>query len=314
MHGLGLVFFGWGVVLAVTSVFLAPRLQRRFGTVQTLYVVLGLFALDLLAMGLFTTSRLALILAVICAGGFLGVNNTLVTETVMRVSPVERPVASAGYSFIRFSGGAIAPYLAGKLAEWYTPHVPFYVGAGAVLIGMCVLSSGHALFASLDRHSQVARTVGELPTGRPVVLLAVDAGPDGAAATETTAEIADQHGAAVEVLHVRETDVVNDDAVERESAADADRMLDDRLAQLAGHGIPAAGRILRTAGGPPDVAAAIARRATEAGAELVVLVGPHPDPGRFGHDTIRQVRRACGSAVLVIDPDRARDPLPAPEI
>ncbi len=314
VHGLGLVFFGWGVVLAVTSVFLAPRLQHRFGTVQTLYVVLTLFALDLLAMGLFTDSRLALVLAVICAGGFLGVNNTLVTETVMKVSPVERPVASAGYSFIRFSGGAIAPYLAGKLAEWFTPHVPFFVGAGAVLVGLLVLTSGHALFASLDRPSQVVRTVGDLPPGRPVVLLAVDAGPGGRAVTETTAEIAGQHGAAVEVLHVRETDVVNDDAVDRESAPDADRILDDRLAQLLGDGIPAAGRILRTTGGPADVAAAIARRAADVDAELVVLAGPHPDPGRFGYATIRQVRRACRSAVLVVDPDRVRHPLPAREL
>jgi MFS family permease len=308
VHGLGLVFFGWGLVLAVTSVFLAPRLQRRFGTVRTLYVVLGFFAADLLAMGLFTDSQLALILAVISAGAFLGVNNTLVTETVMKVSPVERPVASAGYSFIRFSGGAIAPYLAGKLAEWFSPHVPFFVGAGAVVIGMLVLASGHALFASLDTPSRTLRVVGELPANQPVILLAVDAGPDGPGATETAAEIASQHGAAVEVLHVRETDVVNDDAVDRESAADADRVLDERIRQLADHGIPVAGRIVQTTGGPADPAAAIVRRATDTRAELVVLVAPHADPGRFGRATIRRVQQACSSPVLVIDPERARHP------
>jgi MFS transporter, ACDE family, multidrug resistance protein len=308
VHGLGLVFFGWGLVLAVTSVFLAPRLQRRFGTVRTLYVVLGFFAADLLAMGLFTDSQLALILAVISAGAFLGVNNTLVTETVMKVSPVERPVASAGYSFIRFSGGAIAPYLAGKLAEWFSPHVPFFVGAGAVVIGMLVLASGHALFGSLDTPSRTLRVVGELPPNQPVILLAVDAGPDGPGATETAAEIAGQHGAAVEVLHVRETDVVNDDAVDRESVADADRVLDERIRQLADHGIPVAGRIVQTTGGAADPAAAIVRRATDARAELVVLVAPHADPGRFGRATIRRVQQACSSPVLVIDPERARYP------
>jgi MFS transporter, ACDE family, multidrug resistance protein len=51
-HGLGLVFFGWGVLLAVTSVFLAPRIQESFGTLPTMYAMLLLIALDLLAMGL----------------------------------------------------------------------------------------------------------------------------------------------------------------------------------------------------------------------------------------------------------------------
>jgi hypothetical protein len=38
--------------------------------------------------------------------------------------------------------------LAGKLAEWYSPHVPFYVGAGAVCLASLVLFSGrHAVQA-----------------------------------------------------------------------------------------------------------------------------------------------------------------------
>ncbi len=48
----------------------------------------------------------------------------------MLAAPVERGVASAAYSFVRFGGGAIAPYLAGKLGEAINPHVPFWVGAG----------------------------------------------------------------------------------------------------------------------------------------------------------------------------------------
>ena len=32
-HALGLVFFGWGLLLAVSSVFAAPPLKRRFGVV-----------------------------------------------------------------------------------------------------------------------------------------------------------------------------------------------------------------------------------------------------------------------------------------
>ena len=34
---LGLVFCGWGLMVAIFSVFAAPRLQARFGTARTLY-------------------------------------------------------------------------------------------------------------------------------------------------------------------------------------------------------------------------------------------------------------------------------------
>jgi MFS family permease len=138
-HGLGYVFFGWGLLLAISSVFVAPVVKARLGLLPALYVAFGLVAADLASMAVWTDTQLALIVAVVVAGLFLGVVNTLVTEAVMRVSPVERPTASAAYSFVRFSGGAVAPWLAGRLAEWYDPHVPFAVGAGGVVLAMLVL-------------------------------------------------------------------------------------------------------------------------------------------------------------------------------
>ncbi|HET8606672.1 MAG TPA: MFS transporter [Gaiellaceae bacterium] len=139
VHQLGYVFFGWGVLLAISSVFLAPRVRRRFGLLPSLTGAFLLVAADLLAMGIWTDSQLALVVAVIAAGLFLGVVNTLVTESVMRVSPVERATASAAYSFVRFIGGAIAPWLAGRFGERFSPHVPFYVGAAAVVVAIVVL-------------------------------------------------------------------------------------------------------------------------------------------------------------------------------
>ncbi|MGH2343842.1 MAG: MFS transporter [Chloroflexota bacterium] len=147
-HGLGYVYFGWGVLLAITSVFVAPRLSARFGVVRTMYVMLALIALDLFVIGVNVSSQITIIVAVILSGAFLGVNNTLVTTAVMEVAPVERPIASAAYSFVRFMGGAIAPWLAGKLAEWYSPRIPFYVGAGAVVVAIAVLYSGRALIGA----------------------------------------------------------------------------------------------------------------------------------------------------------------------
>jgi MFS family permease len=148
---LGLVFCGWGSMVAVFSVFAAPRLQARFGTARTLYVNFLLLAADLLVIGLFTTSRVTVIVAVIVAGMFLGINNTLVTQAVMMVAPVERPVASATYGFVRFIGGGIAPYAAGKLAERYTDAVPFYVGAGAMIVALAIFVTGRRMIDEADR-------------------------------------------------------------------------------------------------------------------------------------------------------------------
>jgi len=149
------VFFGWGVLLAITSVWTAPALQRRFGTVPVIIVALSLFGLDLAMMALLTDSKAALVVGVVLAGAFLGVNNTLITEAVMGAAPVERPVASAAYSFVRFSGGAVAPYLAGRLGEEVSIHAPFWMGAGAVAISVLIMSVGarHLRSSSPAPHS-----------------------------------------------------------------------------------------------------------------------------------------------------------------
>ncbi|WP_407672315.1 MFS transporter [Paenibacillus sinensis] len=149
-HGLGYVFFGWGILLAITSVFVAPRLQRRFGSIPSMSVALLLFALMLLVMGIWTSSQTTVIVSVIVAGAFLGTNNTLITTAVMEAAPVERSTASAAYSFVRFIGGALAPWLAGKLAEWYNPHVPFYVGAAFVVVAVLVVLLGRGFLSHVD--------------------------------------------------------------------------------------------------------------------------------------------------------------------
>jgi ACDE family multidrug resistance protein len=148
-HEVGLIFFGWGLLLAFTSVVVAPRLQRRFGTLPGIVGALLGFAVILAAMAIGTEHKPVLVVGVILAGAFLGINNTLITETVMKVSPVERGVASAAYSFVRFGGGAIAPYLAGKLGE-RSVHVPFWVGSGAVVLAVLVLLTARREVTATD--------------------------------------------------------------------------------------------------------------------------------------------------------------------
>ncbi|WP_242530548.1 MFS transporter [Nocardioides aromaticivorans] len=139
---IGWIFFGWGVLLAVASVALAPWVQRRVGTVPALVGALALFALDLLLMALGADTSTVVIVGIVVAGAFLGVINTLVTEAVMGAAPVERPVASAAYSFVRFTGGAVGPYVALKLAEHQGSAAPFWFGGIAVAVGVMVMLAG----------------------------------------------------------------------------------------------------------------------------------------------------------------------------
>ncbi len=144
VHALGFIYFGWGLLLAVCAVFLAPRLQARFGVLPVMYSALFLMGLDLVAIAVGVYHPLVIVIAVVVSGAFSGVNNTLITTAVMKSAPVERSIAAASYSFVRFTGGAIAPVLAGILGAALSPAIPFYVGAAALFIAIAVLFSGRA--------------------------------------------------------------------------------------------------------------------------------------------------------------------------
>jgi len=148
---LGLVFCAWGVLVAIFAIWGAPWLRNRFGTAGTLYGNFVLMAADLAAIGIWPHDKTVVTVALIAAGAFIGVNNTLVTTAVMSIAPVERPVASATYGFVRFIGGGLAPYFAGRLAEDFSPHVPFLLGAGTVVLAAAVLGTVHRTLAAADR-------------------------------------------------------------------------------------------------------------------------------------------------------------------
>ena len=148
---LGLVFCGWGMLVALFAIFGAPLLKARFGTARALYGNFALLALVVLAIGLFPDRPVVVIVAVIISGIFSGVNNTLVTTAVMSIAPVERPVASATYGFVRFIGGGLAPFVAGKLVEHYDAHVPFIIATVTALVAAAVLSTVHDALDRADR-------------------------------------------------------------------------------------------------------------------------------------------------------------------
>ncbi|MGW2390034.1 MFS transporter [Streptomyces lydicamycinicus] len=134
----GGVFFAWGVLLAVFSVLVAPRLQHRFGSLKVLCASLLLLAADLVVLGY--GDHTTAVVCTVLAGAFIGLNNTVFTELALGVSDAPRPVASAGYNFVRWFAAAAAPFLAPKIEEWTDIHLPFVVAAVAAVLGAGIVA------------------------------------------------------------------------------------------------------------------------------------------------------------------------------
>ncbi|WP_411803739.1 MFS transporter [Arthrobacter sp. LAPM80] len=143
-YGIGAVFFGWGVAVAIFSVFVAPAVQRRFGPTRALMgSLLGLMVILVgLALAAAGHSVTTIVVLTVISGALLGINNTLFTEMAMSVSDSPRPVASAGYNFIRWMGGALAPFAATRIAEHFNASATFYVAAAMVLVSAVIIFGG----------------------------------------------------------------------------------------------------------------------------------------------------------------------------
>ncbi|PRI10401.1 MFS transporter [Leucobacter massiliensis] len=139
-HELGLVFFGWGLALAITSVLVAPVLTRRFGLRPVLFTMLGALTACLALLALFVGSLPVLVAVVVVSGLLLGIMNTALTEAVMEATDLPRNVASSTYSGVRFVGGAIAPAVAGPIAAAIGPAAPYWLGAASLLVSIAVLA------------------------------------------------------------------------------------------------------------------------------------------------------------------------------
>ncbi|MFL4908915.1 MFS transporter [Streptomyces sp. MMS24-I2-30] len=318
-HQLGLVFTGWGLLVAGFSVFFAPRLQARYGTAPVLYANLVGLGIVMAVIAAGVDDPTVVIVAVIVSGAFIGINNTLTTQAVMLVSPVERPVASSAYGFVRFIGGGLAPYVAGKLADATDLSVPFYLGAGTFLLAIPVLASGHRLLRAAEtgsgegeQVSPVLTPVGDARTGgdRPVIV-AVGA-HDGAAATvDTAARLAREAGSPLEVVHVQQTAVVEEQAVDTETADQARAAVTAHLDRLAALGVPATGQILGSVGDHAAAGRALARHAAEVGARAIAVGrSPRGPLAQFADGSLTTaLTQAADCTVVLVAPDAEPRPL-----
>ena len=159
---LGYIFFGWGVAVAITSVFGAPLLTARLRRTTVLIIVIPLLAVVLLLAALLHTSVVALVVLVIVGGLFLGILNTVLTECSMEATDLPRPVASSAYSGVRFVGGAIAPPLASTLAGHFgTTAAPFWYGVIVLVIATLIVVFGRGKLGRADGAEEDRVEVGE---------------------------------------------------------------------------------------------------------------------------------------------------------
>ena len=154
--GIGLTFFGWGVALAITSVWVAPALMRRMPRTAIILVALPLLAVDLIAAGLLVSDPASLVICIIIGGLLLGVMNTVLTEAVMEATDLPRSVASSSYSAVRFLGGAVAPPAAAGLAHAFGDTVPYLFAAASVLLATLTVLLGRKVLSHIDDPSEGA--------------------------------------------------------------------------------------------------------------------------------------------------------------
>jgi ACDE family multidrug resistance protein len=311
IHQLGYTFTGWGLMLAISAVFVAPRFGRRFGDVTGLGLALAAIAAILAAMGILHASQTALIVCVIASGAFLGITNTLMTQVVMESAPVARPIASSAYSFVRFCGGAIAPFVAGKLAEHVGVQAPFFLGAAMTAIGVGVLFFYRRSLKPANQQPAVEAastpaTAAASPDAVSAVaapLLVAVAGDNARRTSAMAVPLARARGGEVHVVHVVEEDILaGEDTIALETDAVANELLAACMAELRESGMPITGELLHSFGTHADVADQILARAAELNAGVIVI-GPETRHGPLAAPVAAAVAERADAHVIVLHPE-----------
>lgn len=157
---LGLVFFGWGTCLALSSVLVAPRLTARWGRGPVLTGGVVVLAALRAVLAVQVQHFWWLVATIIASGLVCGVMNTVLTEAVMESTDLPRAVASSTYSGVRFLGGAISSAIAGTLAAHFGAATPYWVAVATFLASALVLAACRHQLDAIDTHVALAEWPG----------------------------------------------------------------------------------------------------------------------------------------------------------
>lgn len=245
-HAVGMIFFGWGVLLALFSVIVAPKLQMRFSGLQILFAILLTFSFLLLVIAF--GSKTDIIISVVVSGALIGICNTVYTEMALEVSEVEKHVASAGYNFVRWFSGVIAPFSAPLVAEHFGSQWAFIIAAIALIIAPSILFVRRA---SLGRFAEnyIENTIHETAIAgqqRKGKLLLVTFDRAEQPLVARAIEQAKSRQLFVHVAYIHTYDVIDEDIAESESYDASKQLLKKALRRFEDKGIDAEGEVIES--------------------------------------------------------------------
>src|SRR5205823_154179 len=135
------------------------------------------------------------------------------------------------------------------------------------LLAIPVLASGHRLLRQAEQHTGEGEPVtpkltpvGGTATGStPPVIVAVGAHERADVIVDAAARLARDTGSPLEVVHVQQTAVVEEQATDTEDVDRARAAVTAHLDRLAAHGVAATGQILTSVGDHAAAGRAVAR-------------------------------------------------------
>jgi K+-sensing histidine kinase KdpD len=152
---------------------------------------------------------------------------------------------------------------------------------------------------------RVELVTGEQAFDRPV-LVAVGATPDADAVVAAAAQIGRGLGAPLDIVHVRETVVIEELAIDPEDAGTAEAAVRRHVNRLAAHGIHADGHVLHSIGDHAAAGLALAEHARAVGARTIVVGrSPHGALVQFSEGSLTTtLRREAPCRVVYVTPDQ----------
>ncbi len=231
-HTVGLIFFGWGLLLAIFSVIVAPRLQARFSALQILTT--SLLTLAVLLMIMAHTQANIIAICVVLSGGVTGICSTVFTEIALEVSDAPRAVASAGYNCVRWFAGVVAPFVAPMLAEHFSPQLTFYVAAGAALLAPVILIKRRSTLGvyGAKQHAQDSA-----PDYRGGVLVALAGDDSDSSLLQRTVAIATKQRSPVHIVHIRSFEAIEGEVLENETMTQSQQLVERAKQHLQQSGL-----------------------------------------------------------------------------
>jgi ACDE family multidrug resistance protein len=197
-------------------------------------------------------------------------------------------------------------------------HVPVYIGAGALILGIVILRTARGDLAEAERVQAESVTVpaprmvpvGPAATGNGVIIAAVDDSPVAERVTATAGRLAAVNGRAVHVLHAQEHASTSEATADGEAPEAAAALVRAHLERLTAAGVPAVGHVLLNATDHGAVGRLISEHADTIAARAVVIGAPTHGglPALMDASASKELWRTVHCDVVIVNPVDERVP------